>query len=77
MFMKASRERWPFITIDKKGDICVNSEICSHEMIELADSRAWWAKTAFSAAQNPYDFPVKSGSQIYFINVRTHLLMCS
>ena len=25
----------------------------------------------------PCDFPVKSGSQIYFINVEIHLLMCS
>ena len=25
----------------------------------------------------PCDFPVKSGSQIYLINVGSHLLMCS
>ena len=50
-------------------------------MIGLVDKRAWLAKTVFSAVQNqlgrlPCDFPVKSGSEIYFINVVIRLLMC-
>ena len=29
MVKNASHEKWPFVTIDKKGDTCVNSEVCS------------------------------------------------
>ena len=28
-FSKASHEKWPFVTIDEKGDTCVNSEVRS------------------------------------------------
>ena len=27
MFKKASHEKWPFVTVDEKGDTCVNSEV--------------------------------------------------
>ena len=27
MFKKAEHEKWPFVTIDEKGDICMNSEV--------------------------------------------------
>ena len=55
------------------------------EMIELADSRAWLANSVLSCAESvrelysvlPFDFPIKSGSWIYFMNVGIHLLMCS
>ena len=57
----------------------------SCEMIELADSRGWSANSVFSCAESVREvhsilfinFPVKSGSWIYFINVGMHLLMCS
>ena len=29
MFKKAYHEKWPFITIDEKGDTCLNSEVHS------------------------------------------------
>ena len=28
-FKKVHHEKWSFTTIDKKGDTCVNSEVCS------------------------------------------------
>ena len=28
-FKKASHEKWPFTTVDEKGDTCVNSEVPS------------------------------------------------
>ena len=28
-FKKAYHEKWPFITVDKEDDTCVNSEVCS------------------------------------------------
>ena len=28
-FKKASHVKWPFVTIDEKGDTCVNSEVLS------------------------------------------------
>ena len=27
-FKKAYHEKWPFVTVDKKSDTCVNSEVC-------------------------------------------------
>ena len=27
-FKKADHEKWPYVTIDGKGDTCVNSEVC-------------------------------------------------
>ena len=61
-----------------------SSQYCC-EMIELADSRVWSANRVLSCAESvrevhsvlPFNFPVKSGSLIYFINVGIHLLMCS
>ena len=61
-----------------------SSQYCC-EMIELADSQAWSANSILSCAESvrevhsvlPFDFPIKSGSWIYFINVGIHLLMCS
>ena len=52
-FKKASHEKWPFITIDEKGDTCVNSEVCS-TVVKWLD---WQTvehdqQTAFSAARN-------------------------
>ena len=38
MFKKASHEKWPFITIDEKGDICLNSEI-HRTVVKRFD---WW-----------------------------------
>ena len=29
MFKKAFHEKWPSVTVDKKGDTCVNSEVPS------------------------------------------------
>ena len=29
MFKTASHEKWPFVTVDEKGDTCVNSEVPS------------------------------------------------
>ena len=29
MFKKAFREKWPFVTVDEKGDTCTNSEVPS------------------------------------------------
>ena len=57
-------------------------------MIELADSRAWSANSILRCTELvremhnvdcpvPCDFPVKSGSRIYLINVGIRLLMCS
>ena len=28
-FKKAYHEKWPLVTVDQKGDICVNSEVRS------------------------------------------------
>ena len=28
-FKKAYHEKWPFVTVDKEGDTCVNSEVRS------------------------------------------------
>ena len=28
-FKKASHKKWPFVTVDEKGDTCVNSEVTS------------------------------------------------
>ena len=61
-----------------------SSQYC-YEMIELVDSRAWSANSVLICAESvrevhsilPCDFPLKSGSWIYFINVGIHLLMCS
>ena len=61
-----------------------SSQYCC-EMIELVDSRAWSANSVLSCTESvrevhsvlPFNFPVKSGSWIYFINVGIHLLMCS
>ena len=55
-------------------------------MIELADSRASSANSGHSGTESvrevhivglPCDFPIKSGSGIYFINVEIFLLMSS
>ena len=50
-FKKAYHEKWPFVTIDKKGDTCVNSEVNS-TVVKILD---WLTvkhdqQTAFSAA---------------------------
>ena len=50
---KAYHEKWPFVTIGKKDDTCVNFEVHSTVVIWLD----WWTverdrQTAFSAVQN-------------------------
>ena len=87
-FKKAYPEKWPFVTVDEKGDTSVNSEVHS-TVVKRLDWR-----TVNHDQQNksfqlcrinkgeaqcrlPYDFPIKSGSQIFFINVGICLLMCS
>ena len=52
-FKKVYHKEWSFVTIDEKGDTCVNSEVCSN-VVKLLD----WCpvervqQTAFSAVQN-------------------------
>ena len=61
-----------------------SSQYCC-EMIDLLDCRAWSANSVLSWAESvremhsilPFDFPVKSGSWIYLINMGIHLLICS
>ena len=31
-FKKGSHEKWPFVTVDEKGDTCINSEVPSAVM---------------------------------------------
>ena len=53
-FKKAYHEKWSFVTIDEKGDTCLNYKVCS-TVVKLLD----WCpvkpdqQTALSAAQNP------------------------
>ena len=59
----------------------LSSQYCC-EMIELADSWAWSANSVLSCTESvrevhsvlPFNFTVKSGCWIYFINVGIHLL---
>ena len=77
VFSHRWRERWHL------GELWSLQWHC--EMIELADSWAWSANSVLSCAESirevhsvlPFDFPVKSGSCMYYINVGIHLLMCS
>ena len=80
-FKKASHEKWPFVIIDEKGDTCMKFPLLLWNGW-TGGQWAWLARTAFSAVQNwqgrlPCDFPGKSGSQIYFINLGIRLLICS
>ena len=86
-FKKAYDEKWPLVTVDEKGDTCVNSKVCS-TVVKRLDWRTvvrdW--QTAYQLCRFgkggvqcrlPCDFPIKSGSWIYFINVGICVLMCS
>ena len=84
---KAYCEKWPFITVDERGDTCVNSELCSSvmKMIGLADSQVWLANSILCCVESvrevhnvgwPCDFPIKYGIRKCFINVGICLLMC-
>ena len=86
-FEKACHEKWLSVTIDEKGDTCMDSEVCSTVMKWLdwltvehdqqTASQLHGIGKGGVQCRFPFDFPIKSGSWIYLINVGMHLLMCS
>ena len=53
-FKKVHHEKWPFVTIDEKGDTCVNSEVHSTvlKLFDCGTVKRDRQKTAFSSAWN-------------------------
>ena len=53
MFKKAYPEKWPFVTVNKEGDACMNSEVCS-TVVKWLNWRTVECdqQMAFSAARN-------------------------
>ena len=86
-FKRINHEKWSFPTVDEKGDICVNSEVVvvlwndwtggQLSVIGKQCSQLWGIGKGGAQHRLPCDFPVKSGSQIYFIKVGICLLLCS
>ena len=77
-FRRHWRRRWHVCELGSSQYCCDMNELA-------ADWWVWSAKSVLSCAESvreehsvlPCDFPVKSGSWIYFINVGIHLLVCS
>ena len=86
-FEKACHEKWPSVIIDEKGDTCMDSEVCSTvvkwldwltvEHDQQTASQLHGIGKGGVQRRFPCDFPIKSGSWTYLINVGMRLLMCS
>ena len=84
-FKKAYDEKWPLV--EEIGDTCMKSEVRSIVVNGLdwqTVKRDWQTASQLGGISKgvvqctlPCDFPIKSGSWIYFINVGRRLLMCS
>ena len=84
---KAYHEKWPLITIDEKGDMawilkfavlsCNDWTGGQLSVIGKQHSQLRGIGKGSAPCRLPCDFPIKSGSQIYFIIVGIYLPMCS
>ena len=81
-FKKAYHEKLPFITVDEKGDTCMNSEVCNTvvKWLDWPTSQAWLANSILGYMDSlrgvpsvglPCGVPIKSGYWNYFKHLDT------